>query len=69
MTLYVAVTADEYELPVFVTDSCIELARFLNMPVHKVYNCFSRQKYKGVKNQRVARSHRIYRVIVGEDEE
>lgn len=41
MKLYIAVTADEYELPLYVAESAIELASFLG--------CGKSNIYKGIK--------------------
>lgn len=46
MKLYVAVTPDEYELPMIVADSAAELARRCGCKVHQVQNGITRNKHR-----------------------
>ena len=46
MALYIKTTLDEYEFPVAVAGSALELARMLNTSTNVVYSCISK-KCKG----------------------
>lgn len=42
MAFYMAVTADEYELPIIVADTGAELARIVGIPKLNVYSAISK---------------------------
>lgn len=59
--LYLAVTPDEYELPLFVADSAVELAKMFSTTANVVSSCISHNssgKKAGVK---------FIRIVVEED--
>lgn len=58
MKLYIAVTPDEYELPLFVTDSAQTMAAWANVKVRTVHEQCSRNSKKRTvrKNKRRVRS-------------
>ena len=71
MKLYIAVTPDEYELPLFVTDSVQEMAAWANIKVKSVQELCSRNSKKEpftrIKGGCVHSSHRIRKIIIEED--
>lgn len=60
MCLYIAVTPDEYELPIYVAESATELASFLD--------CSKSNIYKGIKlgNYRRRLGCKFIKVDIGE---
>ena len=46
MILYIAVTCDRYELPLFVSESAEEMAAWMGIPRSSVYTLCSRSKNK-----------------------
>ena len=44
MTVWLAVTADKYELPVYMADTAVELARMVGVTAGCVYSCAFRKK-------------------------
>lgn len=65
--LYMAVTADELELPVVVAESGRELADAIGCNVNYVYVCISRGGYAANGMGRLGYRLRIYRVPWEED--
>lgn len=73
MTLYMAVTCDKYELPLFVTDSAVAMADWAGIKVKSVHEAASKNKGKPPlpgKNKRGRNQygHRIRKITVEEDE-
>lgn len=71
MKLYIAVTPDEYELPLFVTDSAQAMAEWANIKVKSVQEQCSRNSKKEpfarIKGGCVHSSHRLRKIIIEED--
>lgn len=70
MKLYIAVTPDEYELPLFVTDSVKAMAKWASISVNSVYEQCSRNKAREpYKNNGgfVNDPHRLRKIIIEED--
>ena len=42
--LYMIVTADKYELPLFVSDSCVELSKITGKGINNIYSSISKDK-------------------------
>ena len=51
MVLYMLVTQDEYELPMIVEDTCVDLARKAEVTLATVHNSTSRRKLYGSKTR------------------
>lgn len=69
--LYLAVTADRYELPIAVADSAIDLARMIRKPVDCVYQGCSRSLHRTDPEKTApvpAGSMRFYRIEYAPDE-
>jgi len=47
MTLWMKVTEDEYELPVLICDSVVELAELVGCTPNNIYSCISKSKAQG----------------------
>lgn len=65
--LYLAVTADRYELPIAVADSAIGLARMVGRPVDAVYQGCTRSRHRKDPEKTTpvpAGSMRYYRITV-----
>ena len=62
MTLYIKTTDDEYELPVAVGDSVIELARILKLNKKSLESIFSKIRKGKYGNS-------IYKIVEVDDEE
>ena len=69
MTLYMVVSADEYELPMIVSSSARDIASFIQQPIHQVYQIISRNTHVDVKRKGIIRGYNILKVDVEEDEE
>ena len=52
MKLYMMVTTDEYELPLYVTDSVKDLAKVSGCSVHTIHSWVSKYKRGKVKRSR-----------------
>lgn len=52
MKLYMLVTPDKYELPMYVTDSVKDLARFAGVKANSIYIMMSRYKKGEIKRTR-----------------
>lgn len=52
MKLYMMVTQDRYELPLCVTDSVKELAKFSGLSVDTLYQMMSKYKHGRIKKSR-----------------
>ena len=61
--LWLAVTADEYELPLCVRDTCKELAAVYNVPTYVIYEAINKN-YSGI-----IRGIKFVKVPLDEDEE
>lgn len=68
MILYMAVTCDKYELPVFVTESRPEMARFCGIPPDSVSSQCARNKKK-LPSSITMPCLRLRRVVIDDDEE
>lgn len=68
MMLYVAVTADKYELPICVAETGAELARKLNMPVKTLYRLIWLKDKNILKEQGKNRGYNIVKVEVEDGE-
>lgn len=71
MTLYLAVTADEYELPLYVTTNVPDMARWQGVGLNAIYTAIYRYEHgSNRKKQTNPRFHvRFCRVEVEDDEE
>lgn len=66
MTLYMVITADEYELPLAVSTKAQEIADLLGRTKYEVFSAVSR---KQVSQQRYSgHRYRIIKIEVGEEE-
>lgn len=63
MHLYLSVTADELELPIFVTESAREMADKYGISTHKLYDSICR----GLSGKRIG--HKFIKVDIGEQHE
>lgn len=69
MTLYLAVTGDEYELPLFVTESDYEMAAWAGIKVTSVRSSACRNKNKPPCPPNGTRcEYRLRKIIVEDDE-
>lgn len=59
--IYMAVTADEYELPIYVSDFAAEMARFVGQTVANLYSIVSRGTV-------TLQGYKVVRVIIPETE-
>lgn len=59
--LYIAISKDEYELPIAVADTPTELARMIGVSRKTIYNQMSRTKHGTIKQA-------IYRAVEVDDE-
>lgn len=72
MKLYIAVTPDKYELPVHVTDTAREMAKWNNVPIQTIYQAVSRNrhnKHNRKKHLHPRGTYRFYAVEVDNDDE
>lgn len=67
MTLYVAVTADKYELPLAVSDSAKELGELLGRHRAEVYSQMSRKAVSKTKHNGFR--YKIIKVEIDEEDE
>lgn len=67
--LYIAATPDEYELPLFVTDSARELADWLGIKEESVLQKINRQQRRPRNLTRGQCAALLYRVVIDDDEE
>ena len=51
MTLYLAVTADKYELPLYVADTCKEMAKWYGVSGQKISTAIS--KYQNMEKREI----------------
>lgn len=63
MTLYLAVSADKYELPIAVADSACELGRMLGLGRGTVISHISKVRQGGLKKQK------YFRIEIDDEEE
>lgn len=68
MTLWLAVTHDDYELPLHVCDSAREMAAWAGIKVESVYQQSSRNRKKGTDNRLCYRGKYRIRCIEVEEE-
>lgn len=72
MILYIAVTPDHLELPMYVADTAEEMAAWAGVKVQTVRSNCSRNKHKPPFEQddicRVASGQRMRRVVIEEEE-
>lgn len=68
MKLYMAVTADKYELPLVVADSAMELARCLNRNVQSIYQELSPSRRYRLAFAGKYRGYRLIKLDVEEEE-
>lgn len=68
MKLYMAVTADQYELPLIVTPSATEMARFVQQSVSQMYGMIWHHKNTTLKRSGVNRGYNVLRIEVEDDE-
>lgn len=70
MTLYMAVTPDHLELPLFVTDSVHAMARWAGIKVSTVYQTCARNNHRPTPSieTKLPCKYRIRRIEVEEDE-
>ena len=67
MTLYMVITADEYELPLAVSTKAQEIADLLGRTKNDIFSAISR---KQVSNKRYnGHKYRIIKIEAGEEEE
>ena len=70
-TLYIAVTPDELELPLYVTDSPQAMASWAGIGVQSVHQQCSRNKKKAPFNRqnggRIHSPHRLRKIIIEEE--
>lgn len=69
MVLYIAVTCDRYELPLYVTESAKEMADWMGIPKSQVHTFCSRNKNKPPYQVERSVMIRLRRVEVEENEE
>lgn len=69
MTLYMAVTADEYELPLFVTESAKDMAQWAGIQVNTLYTrtCLN-AKVPPHPHKKCINAHRLRKVTVDFEE-
>lgn len=65
MKLYIAATADRYELPVCVAESWKELARALGCKAQYIYTAHYRQRTKGINPDKRLPEYKFFIVEVG----
>lgn len=68
MKLYMAVTADRYELPLFVTNSAKEMAQFMQQPIRQVYTLVCPSRSNRFKDNGKNRGYNLVRIEVEDDE-
>ena len=69
MTLYIAVTGDEYELPLYVTASVDEMAAWAGIKVRSVESQACRNAGKPpFRRNGIKRKYRIRKIIMEDDE-
>jgi hypothetical protein len=69
MWLYMAVTCDRYELPLFVTESLQEMAEWMGYTKRSVIECCSRNKKKPPFQIEHAYKIRLRRIEMEEEDE
>lgn len=69
MVLYMAVTYDKFEMPLYVTDSRKEIARYLGVSPDAVSCLCARNNRKPPINRTVPQRVRVRRVVIDEMED
>ncbi len=69
MVLYMAVTCDKYEMPLYVTDSRQDIARYLGVTPETVSSMCARNKRKTPPNWSVGNIVRVRRVVIDDKED
>ncbi len=66
--VYMAITPDEYELPMFVTDSAVEMAKWAGISRSGLLSMLTPVQQKRKKQRYKISKRRIIRVYIEEDE-
>ena len=69
MKLYLAVTHDKYELPLYVADTPMEMAEWMGTTYANVLSCCSRNENSGIAKSNRPGEIRLRRVIIEEDDD